>query len=857
MLNPGILLRFIPNRVKVQLQDKLVDTLSEASSDERWRKLVRSFRSDAKFQSAFEKALELAVQRFADEYEDKELVEALTQSTRFWDLPSVQTALKEIVNRPSSYLSKERDTLLHSFSEVVPGVEPERVELAARFFLRCLAEEVINIPQLFPLYQVQLQKASVEQARELVAAVRELQFDQKQAMTALLQTVTQNQLLLAAPGQPAVPSGPQVYHNLPRPDYSVFIGREAEKAKVIERLSPQKQGGVVTIDGIGGVGKSALALEVAYYFLDNAATLPATDRFEAIIWTSAKQTVLTADGIRTRPQVLRNLEDIYTAVSITLDREDILRARPEEQAALVTDALSERRTLLIVDNLETVDDENLLEFLRELPLSAKAIVTTRHRIDVAYPVRLVGLPEADSLALIQSECEQKDVTLSEEEAKKLFNRTGGLPLAIVWSVGLMGYGHSVEAVLARLGSAKSDVIKFSFQTSVETIRDQDAYKLLLALSLFAKDATREALGYVADFGDDEMSRDEALVTLEKLSLVNKIGNRFSLLPLTRVFARAELEKGVLLKKELTEKWNSYFLEVFDSRRLPARLYYKLDPEIPNILGFLEWCLANDTLELVSAFVKKNMHFVWWQGYWTELSYYMNIAYNHIITQENDNSTIAWLTYQIAGTSYFRGELRQAETLFLQAIPRFENLNDTDGIRTTYQFLAQLSMNFGDIKQARFYINKAKEIAAGAIRAERDLAVVKRYEAEIELVANNFDLAQKLLKESIDLLEMDNPDGSSSLTIAHALLGRVYIAKGSYKAAQAEFERALEIARNTQFKINMGFIIQSLALLKEATGSKYEALTYAQEALNLYSQLGMKLRIAETEEILIRIEAMPD
>lgn len=104
-------------------------------------------------------------------------------------------------------------------------------------------------------------------------------------------------------------------------------------------------------------------------------------------------------------------------------------------------ALIQQRTLLIVDNLETVDDEAVMDFLRELPAPTKAIVTTRHRIDVAYPVRLVGMPWEDAQALIEQECEKKGVTLDAQDAERLFDRTGGVPLAIVWSVGLMGLGQ--------------------------------------------------------------------------------------------------------------------------------------------------------------------------------------------------------------------------------------------------------------------------------------------------------------------------------------------------------------------------------------------------------------------------------
>ena len=253
-------------------------------------------------------------------------------------------------------------------------------------------------------------------------------------------------------GRSAVSAGPariepKVYHNLPQPDYGRFIGRDAELSKVVRILRPypHSQMHLVTIDGIGGVGKTALALEVAHRYLYASAQMPEEERFEAIIWPSARQPILKAEGIHPRQQVLRHLDDIYTAIAVALEREDITRARTEEQAELVRKALTQQRTLLIVDNLETVDDEAVLDFLRELPAPTKAIVTTRPRIDVAYPVRLVGMPWTDAQRLIEQEGEKKGVSLTAAESRRLFDRTGGVPLAIVWSVGLMGLGHGIEA----------------------------------------------------------------------------------------------------------------------------------------------------------------------------------------------------------------------------------------------------------------------------------------------------------------------------------------------------------------------------------------------------------------------------
>jgi len=566
------ILNLIPKGLQQEIVDGLVDVLSKQAEKvlgDQFADKIKKLRSDGAFVQAFQTGLRRAADCFVREYqeEDEDLMAAITADEDFFRDRQVQKALLAIIQKPGAYLADERKTVLQSFESVLPGCRNrQRVDRAVTAFLTYLAEEVWALPELQGVYSLQFQRMTAEAIRQQVAlqkaqlqATAGLSADLREMLMQLTDALAQQRLL---PGNqvPVLPAPPKVYHNLPQPDYGTFIGREEELAQVhrILRPYPYSQHALVTIDGIGGIGKSTLALEVAHHYRREYDRLDPQERFDAIIWTCAKTSVLTADGIKPRQQITRTLDDVYTAIAVTLEREDIARARPEERDELVVRALTGQRTLLIVDNLETVDDERVNGFLRELPAPTKAIVTTRHRIDVAYPVRLTGMPREDGLALIVHECEKKGVVLTEAEAERLYERTGGVPLAMVWIVAQMGYGHDVGTVLRWLGQPSSDIAHFCFEGTIKDISGTDAHKLLMVLALFAADASRDGLGYVAGLGEDVLSRDEGLVTLEKLSLLNRRESRYSLLPLTRSYLEHELVRTPELAQSALDRMLMYY-----------------------------------------------------------------------------------------------------------------------------------------------------------------------------------------------------------------------------------------------------------------------------------------------------------
>ncbi|MEI6778340.1 MAG: AAA family ATPase [Chloroflexales bacterium] len=658
-------------------------------------------------------------------------------------------------------------------------------------------------------------------------------------------------------------------HNLPPHDYERFVGRQKELAEVRRLLLPYPKSRyhLITVDGIGGIGKSALALESAYSYCDGYATLPEAERFGAIVWISAKRSYLTADGILERRQAFRTLDDLYAAIAQVLDFPAITRARAEEQRAIVEQVLGEQRTLLILDNLETVDDEDLMVFLHELPDPTKAVVTTRHRIDVAHPVRLTGMPHEDALVLIDQEAVRKDVVLTADDREQLWLRTGGVPLAIVWSIGLMGLGGSAESVLRRLGSGQSDIAQFCFAESVAQIRGRDAYWLLLALSLFATDASREALGVVAGLGEDTFGRDGGLEDLLRLSLVNKSGDRFSLLPLTRSFAQEEAEQHRGRMRITHQRLEGYFFEFakeFGGWSKDWGGQDRVERELPNILLIIDRMAAQvrytsgpdaiDTVTSVSEPIAKTLiKFLTYiaqtcrlRGYWTEHER-LNTIRLKVSRALNSQEDIGWSYYEFSKLSYVRNDLEALRYWATEA----RNVGHQQEVEVMYllasRHLGEAALFSGNTAEATTILS---ETLAACKKSRRTWLPLHVYGSMGRLFEQQGDLAQ-----AVDWYQqgIEGFEGSPANQAFHLLLlGRLKFREQALDQAHTYFQDGLSKAEECGRADVIAQVLLALAQLDHIEQRQQLASANADRALNLFRRLGMRKEQAEAEELLRRL-----
>ncbi len=289
------------------------------------------------------------------------------------------------------------------------------------------------------------------------------------------------------------------------PSRRPFFGRDKDLEKIAGYLLPEDRSWGVVIDGPGGVGKTALALEAAY-------RAPA-EHFPLKLWITAKTRELHPEGEqRLEDHRVGDYHALLNELGLALGRDDVPRAVPEDRPALVRHALAGHRALLVLDNLETIspgERQRVFELLGNLPGSCRAIVTSRRRAGSSFAAHALRLDKlereaADELLAELGRRWSPVARLTAEERDRLYAETGGNPLLLTWTAGQLGRTtgrcRTVAEAVERLQEAhrrerqdaNNNPLDFVFGDLIETFTP-DETAVLAALVHFTRPAPLEWL----------------------------------------------------------------------------------------------------------------------------------------------------------------------------------------------------------------------------------------------------------------------------------------------------------------------------------------------------------------------------
>lgn len=233
-----------------------------------------------------------------------------------------------------------------------------------------------------------------------------------------------------------------INHNLPLPDFDEtgLIGRDQE----IEQVKTLCLGGfpVISIVGEGGIGKSALALKVAYELIEK------NSPFDAVVWVTSKTTQITLNEIKE----IKGAIDTSLGVIQELGEQIVGDKFDTNNLDEVIEYLATFKIALFIDNLETILDENIKQFVGALPQGSKIVITSRIGLGAyEYPVKLQGIEKSYASQLLRTVAKTRGIeTLSklpENVLRGYVNRMHRNPSYIKWFVSSVQTGLSPETVL--------------------------------------------------------------------------------------------------------------------------------------------------------------------------------------------------------------------------------------------------------------------------------------------------------------------------------------------------------------------------------------------------------------------------
>lgn len=640
-------------------------------------------------------------------------------------------------------------------------------------------------------------------------------------------------------------------HNLPVPDHTAFIGRRKELNKLLELLAPDNPVYRISVEGEGGLGKTALVLETAYrcFRASLGATATHVPIFDAIIFVSAQSQRLIGTGILQRLRRERTQRDIFRAIARTLDIPELAYTSFEERLELLQDRLSQQSVLLIVDNLETVEDRDaVLALVYELPSTVKVIVTTREPAPF-FTLRLDSLLPEDALDLIFHQVEEKDLELTPEAAEELYQKTTGLPAAIVYTIGQLAVGSTIEEIIERLARATDDVSRYCFEGSVKLL-SESAHYLLMALALFPQAALREAIAKVSAI-DEPITLADSLAHLRKLSLIKQIEERYTMLPATRSYVFAQLDNAPEFTREARKFWLDWFLNYVrqhgSQKYRDWQDYSNLEREWGNLSEAIEWCLGNEQYDLFKEFWLYLAGFTRFGGYWDERLAWLDCLLE-VAMQASDRPTIALVLRDKVHTLMLIDLPDQRE----EAISLCQKaLTIPDGLELASRFdvmvyLVALHLNQKQFSLAREWIEKARIMVETTTLETKERSRLQiyifYYQAQIELEMGNLSKARSLYGQCLQQARESQWQLMEIYT--YSRLAVVEMEEENFPEAERLLNVVLPYAEQNNDKRCTAFCQHSYALLEKKRGDAARARHWAMLAKENFEQLKMLREIQE-------------
>ena len=640
-------------------------------------------------------------------------------------------------------------------------------------------------------------------------------------------------------------------HNLAAPT-TRFVGRKRELAKLEEILN-QPDGRLVSLVGLGGVGKTRLATEFAWSLAARGGSAQQLEdaAYPDGVWFVALAGLVAHE--RLAPTLAAALGVKLTGSS---DPKDQLFAH-----------LRSKQMLLVLDNFE-----HLIEgagFVAELLMAAadvRVVVTTRSALELSgeWLMDLEGLAcpplgatidletfDAVKLFVNRAERVAPNFALGEgtlQNVAKLCRQLEGLPLALelaatlTRTLGVAQIVAELELGLARLSTTQHDVperhrsLRAVFEHSWALLSNFER-EVLQRLSVFRGSFTLEAAINVAG------AHLAGLTSLMNRSLVRRsTTGRYEMHEFIRQLAFERLESGAdaLAVKDKHAAFFTAQLELVEPSKAnenrPERLR-ELDTDFDNVLsawnhlgqrGHLE------TIERATSGLAEYLHMRGRRAEGMKAFQAMIQQIEGLVVSSILERVQARLALGVGMDASWLGRMQEAESSFERALTLAARIGATKIAGESSRQLGIVAQLRGDRDAAQGRFSHALEIFSAADN-RHGMAFCYHSLGQIAKAQGKSEIAREHLNHSIALFA-EVADGRNQAMVLNDL-GNMAVSNGALIEARDMYTRCLEIFEVLGFVQGVSALKNNLGGVARKLGDFDAALTLTLESLELKRRIG--------------------